>query len=74
MTTNVSMHGKKGDKISVEVNDWGTYISVEVSFGGSSVTMYPKENSDVSVAEQVHDILKAFASVTVNFPQTTITE
>jgi hypothetical protein len=74
MTTNIHIHGKKGDKISAEVNDWGTYISVEVSFGGSSVTMYPKENSDVSVAEQVHDILKAFASMTVNFPQTTITE
>lgn len=68
MSTQVNIHAERGDKISVEVKDWDTYMSVTVKFGSNSVTMYPKESSDVSVAEQIHEVLKAFANVSVSFP------
>ena len=68
MTTSTNIHAERGDKISVEVKDWDTYISVTVTFGRNSFTMYPKESEDVSVAEQIHEVLKAFSTVSVSFP------
>lgn len=68
MTTSMNIHAERGDKISVEVKDWETYISVTIAFGRNSITMYPKESEDVSVAEQIHEVLKAFANVSVSFP------
>jgi hypothetical protein len=68
MSTSMNIHAETGDKISVEIKDWETYISVTVAFGRNSFTMYPKESSDISIAEQIHEVLKAFANVSVTFP------
>jgi hypothetical protein len=64
----MNIHAERGDKISVEVKDWGAYLSVTINFGRNSVTMFPKESEDVSVAEQIHEVLKAFSNVSVSFP------
>ena len=40
----MSIHAERGDKIAVEVKDWGTYMSVTVTFGRNSIAMYPKEH------------------------------
>jgi hypothetical protein len=69
MSTSMNIHADRGDKISVEVKDWGTYMSVTVTFGGNSITMYPKETADVSVAEQLHEVLQAFSHPTISFPK-----
>jgi hypothetical protein len=69
MSTSMNIHADRGDKISVEVNDWGSYISVTVKFGGNSITMYPKETADVSVSEQLHEVLQAFSRPTISFPK-----
>lgn len=68
MSTSMSIHAEHGDKISVEVKDWGSYVSVTVKFGSNSFTMYPKESEEVSVAEQMREVLKAFANPTLSFP------
>jgi hypothetical protein len=68
MSTSMSIHAERGDKIAVEVKDWGTYMSVTVTFGRNSIAMYPKEHEGVSVAEQIHEVLKAFANASVSFP------
>jgi hypothetical protein len=68
MSTSMSIHAERGDKISLEVKDWGSYVSVTVKFGSNSFTMFPKESPDVPVAEQIHEVLKAFASPTLSFP------
>lgn len=68
MTTSMNIHAERGDKISVEVKDWETYISVTIAFGRNSIMLYPKEHEGVSVAEQIHEVLKAFANVSVSFP------
>lgn len=68
MSTSLSIHAERGDKISVEVKDWDSYVAVTVKFGRNSFTMFPQESEDVSVAEQIHEVLKAFANPTISFP------
>lgn len=67
MSTQTSIHAESGDKLSVEIKDWETYISVTISFGRNSVTMYPKDG-DKSVAVQVHEVLKALSNPEMSFP------
>lgn len=67
MSTSTNIHAKDGDKISVEIKDWETYISVTVNFGNNSFTMYPKDSTK-DVAVQVHEVLKALCNPEMSFP------
>jgi hypothetical protein len=67
MSTSTNIHANDGDKLSVEIKDWGTYISVTVNFGGHSITMYPKDHT-VAIAAQVHEVLKALCNPEMSFP------
>ena len=67
MSTTTSIHAENGDKLSIEIKDWETYISVTISFGRNSVTMYPKDG-DKSVAVQVREVLKALSNPEMSFP------
>jgi len=67
MSTSMNIHANDGDKLSVEIKDWGTYISVTFNYGRNSVTMYPKDG-DTSVAVQVHEVLKALSNPEMSFP------
>ena len=67
MSTQMNIHANDGDKLSVEIKDWGTYISVTFNYGRNSVTMYPKDG-DKSVAVQVHEVLKALSNPEMSFP------
>ena len=67
MSTQMNIHANDGDKLSVEIKDWGTYISVTFNYGRNSVTMYPKDG-DKSVAVQLHEVLKALSNPEMSFP------
>lgn len=68
MSTSMNIHAERGDKIAVEVKDWGTYMSVTIAFGRNTISLFPKEHEGVSVSEQIHEVLKALATVSVSFP------
>lgn len=68
MSTSMNIHAERGDKIAVEVKDWGTYMSVTIAFGRNTISLFPKEHEGVSVSEQIHEVLKALASPTISFP------
>jgi hypothetical protein len=68
MSTSMNIHADRGDKIEVEVKDWGSYLAVTIKFGSNSITMYPKETADVPVSEQLHEVLQAFSRPTIVFP------
>lgn len=65
MSTSISIHPEKSsDAISVSIVRWGEqYLSVQIMFGSSKITIYPKDED--TIEEQLTAVLKAFSNVNV---------
>jgi hypothetical protein len=69
MSTSISLHANRGDSIQLKIRDWTNYISVSITFGDHTVDFYPvPKNVGESTAEQVRELLVAFANAEVSHP------
>ena len=68
MSTSISLHANRGDRIQLKIRDWTNYISVSITFGDHTVDFYPVASAGESTAEQVRELLVAFANAEVSHP------
>lgn len=65
MSIQLSIHPEEPeDSLSVEVINWGdSYLSVNIKFGSSKITIYPKDEE--AIEAQLHSVLAALSRVVV---------
>jgi hypothetical protein len=64
MSTSISIHGDPGASLAVQVRNWGTYISVQISFGRDTIILYPNAEEGETVSSLTEDILESLQSPT----------
>lgn len=62
MSTSISIHGDPGASLAVQIRNWGSYISVDISFGRNTITLYPNAKEGETVFSLTEDILESLQS------------
>jgi hypothetical protein len=69
MSTSISLHANRGDRIQLKIRDWNNYISVSITFGDHAVDFYPVPSAGESTAEQVRELLLALSNPEISYPK-----